>query len=153
MVSVYNIVINNSLRGRLLSYSYDCRPTQRTPLSLMTILLSFMHRTKMAFHTYVPRSFQTPDHPFRSSVPQIQMLRISHDNKGGGAAWFLDDVTVDVPSRGEHVVFACHRWFAKDEDDGKLERELHPTEHVQSKASKVQSVLHNMKCGFHSHVR
>lgn len=65
------------------------------------------------------------------------MLRIGHDNKGGGAAWFLDDVMIDVPSRGDHVVFACHRWFADDEDDGKIERELYPTEQVHSKPSEI----------------
>jgi hypothetical protein len=54
------------------------------------------------------------------------MMRIGHDNKGTGAAWFLEDVTVDVPSRGERAVFPCHRWFALKEDDGKIERELYP---------------------------
>ena len=52
------------------------------------------------------------------------MLRISHDNKGSAAGWFLDDVTVDIPSRGDHVVFPCHRWLADDEDDDKIEREF-----------------------------
>lgn len=53
------------------------------------------------------------------------MLRISHDNKGTSAGWFLDDVTVGIPSRGDQVVFPCHRWLADDEDDGKIERELY----------------------------
>ena len=64
------------------------------------------------------------------------MLRIGHDDSGGGSAWFLDDVTIDIPSRGEHVVFPCHRWLATDEDDGKIERELFPGEYSQYKQSK-----------------
>ena len=67
---------------------------------------------------------------------QIEMLRISHDNKGSAAGWFLDDVTVDTPSRGDHVVFPCHRWLADDEDDGKIERELYPGQQTHSNPSK-----------------
>ena len=63
------------------------------------------------------------------------MLRISHDNKGSAAGWFLDDVTVDIPSRGDHVVFPCHRWLADDEDDGKIERELYPGQQTHSNPS------------------
>lgn len=65
-------------------------------------------------------------------IGKVEMLRISHDNKGGAAGWFLDNVTVDIPSRGEHVVFPCHRWLADDEDDGKIERELYPGQQTQS---------------------
>lgn len=64
------------------------------------------------------------------------MLRISHDNKGSAAGWFLDDVTVDIPSRGDQVVFPCHRWLADDEDDGKIERELYPGQQIHTNASK-----------------
>ena len=63
------------------------------------------------------------------------MVRISHDNKGSAAGWFLDDVTVDIPSRGDHVVFPCHRWLADDEDDGKIERELYPGQQTHSNPS------------------
>lgn len=64
------------------------------------------------------------------------MLHISHDNKGSAAGWFLDDVTVDIPSRGDQVVFPCHRWLADDEDDGKIERELYPGQQIHTNASK-----------------
>ena len=54
------------------------------------------------------------------------MVRIGHDGKGLGAGWYLDEVTVAVPSHGQLIVFPCHRWLAEDEDDGLIERELHP---------------------------
>ncbi len=28
-------------------------------------------------------------------------MRIGHDNFGGGAAWFLDRVEVEIPSQGQ----------------------------------------------------
>ena len=67
--------------------------------------------------------------------PKTEMLRISHDNKGTNAGWFLDDVTVDIPSRGDKVVFPCHRWLADDEDDGKIERELYPGQQTHTNPS------------------
>lgn len=74
------------------------------------------------------------------------MLRISHDNKGSAAGWFLDDVTVDIPSRGDHVVFPCHRWLADDEDDGKIERELYPGQQIHTNASNCRQFHLYYKC-------
>ncbi len=54
------------------------------------------------------------------------LRRIGHDNAGGGGAWFLGHVEIDCPSLGRKWLFPCGRWLAKDEDDGKLERELYP---------------------------
>ena len=48
---------------------------------------------------------------------------IGHDGKGFGAGWCLKEVTVEIPSHGELMVFPCHRWLAEDEDDGKIERD------------------------------
>ncbi len=31
-----------------------------------------------------------------------------------------------MPAHGEHCVFPCQRWLAKNEDDGKIERDLLP---------------------------
>ena len=36
---------------------------------------------------------------------------------------------MDVPAHGQHVIFPCHRWLAKNEDDGKTERDLMPGRH------------------------
>ena len=33
---------------------------------------------------------------------------------------------MDVPAHSAHFVFPCHRWLAKNEDDGKIERDLVP---------------------------
>ena len=57
---------------------------------------------------------------------QIHKLIIGHDGKGFAAGWYLDEVSVDVPSRNEHVVFPCKRWLDSSEGDKKIERELYP---------------------------
>lgn len=58
---------------------------------------------------------------------QLTKLRIGHDGSNPGAGWFLDEVVIDVPSKGEKYTFACHRWLDKKEDDGQIEIEMEPT--------------------------
>lgn len=67
---------------------------------------------------------------------QVKRIKIGHDGSGPGAGWFVDDVVIDVPSRGELYRFAMHRWLAIDEEDGKIEIELEPTEVKESDRSR-----------------
>ncbi|XP_070566658.1 lipoxygenase homology domain-containing protein 1-like isoform X2 [Ptychodera flava] len=67
-----------------------------------------------------------------SDIGKIEYMKIGHDGSKPGAGWFLDNVEIDVPSRGENYVFACHRWLAEDEGDGELEVELQPTDYKKS---------------------
>lgn len=64
-------------------------------------------------------------------IGKVKKVIIGHDGKGFGAGWFLDSVTVDVPSHGQQLKFACNRWLASDEDDGLIERELYPSEEIE----------------------
>ena len=70
---------------------------------------------------------------------QIQKIRIGHDGKNPGSGWFLDKVSINVPSYGTKYEFACHRWLDKNQDDGKTEIELEPS-HVE-KGSISKSIL------------
>ena len=54
--------------------------------------------------------------------------RIGHDNKGGFAGWYLDNVEIDAPSLGKKWVFPAGRWLDKGKDDGKTEVDLFPSE-------------------------
>ena len=54
--------------------------------------------------------------------------------------WYLDEVTVEVPSHGELMVFPCHRWLAEDKDDGKIERKLYHNQHNNINQSKIVSM-------------
>lgn len=47
-----------------------------------------------------------------------------HDNSGPAPGWFLDKVVIDDTMMSCVYTFPCERWFAKDEDDGRLTREL-----------------------------
>lgn len=55
---------------------------------------------------------------------QIEKVVVSHDGEPGRGGWYLEEVTVDVPSRDEHVVFPCMSWLDAEEGDGKTVREL-----------------------------
>uniref|UniRef100_A0A665TCQ2 Lipoxygenase homology domains 1b n=1 Tax=Echeneis naucrates TaxID=173247 RepID=A0A665TCQ2_ECHNA len=51
-------------------------------------------------------------------------ITIGHNNKGSSAGWFVDKVVLD--DLGNKVVyeFPINRWFAIDEDDGKIQRDI-----------------------------
>ncbi|XP_076450682.1 LOW QUALITY PROTEIN: lipoxygenase homology domain-containing protein 1-like [Babylonia areolata] len=55
---------------------------------------------------------------------RLERIRIGHDNSGFGPGWFLDKVIVDDVDMGTVFEFPCSRWFAMDEDDGQISREL-----------------------------
>ncbi|XP_077979346.1 lipoxygenase homology domain-containing protein 1-like [Glandiceps talaboti] len=67
-----------------------------------------------------------------SDIGKIDYIKIGHDGSKPGAGWFLDNVEIDVPSRGENYIFACHRWLAEDEGDGEIEVELQPSDFKKS---------------------
>jgi len=55
---------------------------------------------------------------------EIQKIRIGHDNSGFGAAWFLDKVVVTKEKTETKWFFLSGKWFAKDEEDSAIEREI-----------------------------
>ena len=57
-------------------------------------------------------------------VGPMKRVRIGHDNSGMGPGWFLDKVIVDDLDQGAVYEFPCGRWFAKNEDDGAIWRDL-----------------------------
>ena len=78
-------------------------------------------------------------HCFLTLFLQIKKIRLGHDGTGIGAGWFIDDLVIDVPSNGESYRFAMHRWLAEDEEDGKTEIELEPTDITEK--DKCESLL------------
>ncbi|XP_013416715.1 lipoxygenase homology domain-containing protein 1 isoform X2 [Lingula anatina] len=59
---------------------------------------------------------------------KLKKVKIRHDNKGGGAAWFLDSVEVEDVKSKRSYYFPCQRWLATDEDDGQIARDLVPVD-------------------------
>uniref|UniRef100_A0A8C9SD10 Lipoxygenase homology PLAT domains 1 n=1 Tax=Scleropages formosus TaxID=113540 RepID=A0A8C9SD10_SCLFO len=58
------------------------------------------------------------------NIGRIRKITIGHNNKGSSPGWFLEKVVVD--DMGNKVVyeFPVNRWFAMDEDDGKIQRDI-----------------------------
>ncbi|XP_068508966.1 lipoxygenase homology domain-containing protein 1 [Syngnathus scovelli] len=64
---------------------------------------------------------------FTVEAPNLGRLRkitIGHNNRGSSAGWFLDKVAIDdIGNKGVYE-FPVNRWFAMDEDDGKIQRDI-----------------------------
>ena len=60
------------------------------------------------------------------SLGPITFLRVWHDNHGLSPAWFLKRVLVRDIQSGAITILICERWFALDEDDGEITRDLTP---------------------------
>jgi lipoxygenase homology domain-containing protein 1 len=59
------------------------------------------------------------------TVKQLRKIRIGHNGKRSGAGWFLKKVVIRQEDNPKYThTFECNRWFAVDEDDGQIVREL-----------------------------
>ncbi len=47
-----------------------------------------------------------------------------HNNVGTSPSWYLSRVTVRDLSTSHRYYFCCEKWFAVEEEDGKVEREV-----------------------------
>ncbi|XP_022082101.1 polycystic kidney disease protein 1-like 1 [Acanthaster planci] len=65
---------------------------------------------------------------FIVSVPEslgnLRRLHVWHNNAGHSPSWFLSRVAVRDLLTGRKWYFICERWFAVEEDDGRIERDL-----------------------------
>ncbi|XP_025021880.1 lipoxygenase homology domain-containing protein 1 [Python bivittatus] len=64
---------------------------------------------------------------FTLDAPNLGRLRkitIGHNNKGSSAGWFLAKVIIEDIGNKSVYEFPCNRWFALDEDDGKIQRDI-----------------------------
>eukprot|EP01137_Pigoraptor_chileana_P036059 Opistho-2@31027 len=62
-----------------------------------------------------------------SFLGPLHTITIGHDNSGFQPGWFLEKVVVEHMPTGRVYEFMCRRWFALDEDDGQIVRELKVT--------------------------
>ncbi|XP_076859680.1 lipoxygenase homology domain-containing protein 1 [Brachyhypopomus gauderio] len=58
------------------------------------------------------------------NLGRINKITIGHNNKGSSAGWFVEKVTVDDLGNKAMYEFPISRWFAMDEDDGKIQRDV-----------------------------
>ena len=62
-----------------------------------------------------------------ADVGLINKLRVGHDNKGLGAAWFLEKVKIRNERSGQEWIFLSGKWFDASSGDGQIVRELTPS--------------------------
>lgn len=62
-----------------------------------------------------------------ADVGELRKIRIGHDGKNPGAGWHLKEVIIDAPKLGKRWKFPCNQWLDKNEEDGKIERDLEPS--------------------------
>ncbi|XP_075441794.1 lipoxygenase homology domain-containing protein 1 isoform X2 [Ascaphus truei] len=58
------------------------------------------------------------------NLGKVRKITIGHNNKGGSAGWFLEKVIVEDIGNKATYEFPVSRWFAIDEDDGKIQRDI-----------------------------
>ncbi|XP_047448234.1 lipoxygenase homology domain-containing protein 1 [Mugil cephalus] len=58
------------------------------------------------------------------NLGKVRKITIGHNNKGSSAGWFVDKVLVDDMGNKTVYEFPINRWFALDEDDGKIQRDI-----------------------------
>ena len=65
---------------------------------------------------------------FQNSVPEsighLHKILVWHNNGGISPSWYLSRVAVRDLITGHKWYFICERWFAVEEDDGKIERAI-----------------------------
>jgi len=59
-----------------------------------------------------------------ADLGDITRIRVRHDNCGLGPGWFLEAITIRHEDTAQRWDFPCHRWLARHEDDGEIERTL-----------------------------
>ncbi|XP_030048769.1 lipoxygenase homology domain-containing protein 1 [Microcaecilia unicolor] len=58
------------------------------------------------------------------NMGKIRKITIGHNNKGSSAGWFLEKVIIEDIGNKTIYEFPVSRWFAMDEDDGKIQRDI-----------------------------
>uniref|UniRef100_A0A8C4ZN74 Lipoxygenase homology PLAT domains 1 n=1 Tax=Gadus morhua TaxID=8049 RepID=A0A8C4ZN74_GADMO len=58
------------------------------------------------------------------NLGRLRKITIGHNNRGSSAGWFLDKVSVDDMGNKEIYEFPVNQWFAMDEADGKIQRDI-----------------------------
>ncbi|CAF4587849.1 unnamed protein product [Rotaria sp. Silwood1] len=71
-------------------------------------------------------SLQEPD------VGDLEIVEIEHDGATLADSWFLDDITIEMPTKGRAFYFTCHEWLSKQKGDGRTKRILKVQDSNQS---------------------
>ncbi|CAF1383479.1 unnamed protein product [Adineta steineri] len=56
----------------------------------------------------------------KSDIGDLEVVEIEHDGETLANSWFLDDITIEMPTKGRAFCFACHEWLSKEKVMEKL---------------------------------
>jgi hypothetical protein len=87
------------------------RQTRMIPLELM-------QRQRFEPGKVETFSLQEPD------IGDLEVVEIEHNGDTPADSWFLDDVTIEMPTKGRAFYFLCKQWLSKHEGDGRTKRIL-----------------------------
>lgn len=79
---------------------------------------------------------------------ELFKIRIWHDDKGIGSAWYLEKVEIYNPITDKMYLFNCQNWLSKNDSDGKIMREIPAIDPIQLKRVKFRSRDINLKDQF-----
>ncbi|CAF3698383.1 unnamed protein product [Rotaria sp. Silwood1] len=80
--------------------------------------LEVMHRRRFEPGTIETFSLQELD------IGDIEMIEIEHNGNTLADSWFLDNVIVEMPTKGRTFYFVCNDWLSKYKGDRKTKRIL-----------------------------
>ena len=55
-------------------------------------------------------------------IGELECVVIQHNGVTVADSWFLDDITIELPTKGRVYHFDCHAWLSKHKGDGQTER-------------------------------
>lgn len=87
------------------------RQTEWIPLELMS---------KKRFEPGKVETFSLQE----ADIGDLEVVDIEHDGETDADSWFLEDITIEIPTKGKVYYFHCAQWLSKHRDDGKTRRTL-----------------------------
>lgn len=95
------------------------RQTPRIPLELK-------QRSRFKPGTVETFSLQEVD------IGDLETVQIEHDGETLADGWFLEDVTVEMPTKGRAFYLLCNQWLSREKGDGRTKRILRVQDSNQS---------------------
>ncbi|CAF3915415.1 unnamed protein product [Adineta steineri] len=65
-------------------------------------------------------------------IGDLEVVEIEHNGESLADSWFLDDITIEMPTKGRAFYFACHEWLSKEKGDERTKRILKVKDSNQS---------------------
>lgn len=65
-------------------------------------------------------------------VGDLEAVQIEHDGETLADSWYLDELTVEMPTKGRAFFFVCNQWLSKEKGDGRTKRILRVQDSNQS---------------------